>query len=129
MFLREDGRGRGEAQRQLDVAHGGDVVQRRLVAEHVLARDAHHAGVVLDVAHERVLRRDHALGRAGRAGGEDDVQRVELSGPRAAVCEQRRVLAALEQLLRDADRAAEVQSLCLVVKRALPDHQIGVKRN
>ena len=127
-FLRDDGRRRAEAQRQIDVAHGGDVVQRRLVAEHVLARDAHHAGVVLDVAHERVLRRDHALGRAGRAGGEDDVQRVELSGPRTAVCEQRRVLAALEQLLRDEDRAGKVQRLRLVVKRALHDHQIGVKR-
>ena len=127
-FLRDDGRRRAEAQRQVNVAHGGDVVQRRLVAEDVLARDAHHAGVVLDVAHERVLCRDHALGRAGRAGGEDDVQRVELSGPRAAVCEQRRVLAALEQLLRDEDRAGKVQRLRLVVKRALHDHQVGVER-
>ena len=98
------------------------------VAEHVLARDAHHAGVVLDVAHERVLRRDHALGRAGRAGGEDDVQRVELSGPRAAVRQQRCVLRAFEQVLRDEDRAGKVQRLRLVVKRALHDHQIGVER-
>ena len=127
-FLRDDGRRRAEAQRQINVAHGGDVVQRRLVAQHVGTRDAHHAGVVLDVAHERVLRRDDALGRAGRAGGEDDVQRVELSGARAAVREQRRVLAAREQLLRDQDRAGKVQRLRLVVKRALHDHQIGVQR-
>ena len=127
-FLRDDGRRRAEAQRQVNVAHGGDVVQRRLVAEYVLARDAHHAGVVLDVAHERVLRRDDALGRAGRAGGEDDVQRVELTRARAAVRQQRRVLAALEQILRDEDLAAEFQRPGLVVKRALHDHQIGVER-
>lgn len=58
----------------------------------------------------------------------NDVQRVELSGARAAVREQRRVLAAREQLLRDQDRAGKVQRLRLVVKRALHDHQIGVQR-
>ena len=42
--------------------------------------------------------------------------------------EQRRVLAAREQLLRDQDRAGKVQRLRLVVKRALHDHQIGVQR-
>ena len=46
----------------------------------------------------------------------------------ARVCEQRRVLAALEQLLRDEDRAGKVQRLRLVVKRALHDHQVGVER-
>ena len=89
-FLRDDGRRRAEAQRQINVAHSGDVVQRRLVAKHVLAHDAHHAGVVLDVAHERVLRRDDALGRAGRAGGEDDVQRVELARARGSLPAARR---------------------------------------
>ena len=44
------------------------------------------------------------------------------------LCEQRRVLAALEQLLRDEDRAGKVQRLRLVVKRALHDHQVGVER-
>ena len=50
------------------------------------------------------------------------------SRARAAVSQQRRVLAALEQILRDEDLAAEFQRPGFVVKRALHDHQVGVER-
>ena len=106
IFLLKDAAARAERERLVHILAGKIKIKRGLIAEDLIfgiAAEFCHPGREVQ---DRAVRDDDALRRAGRAGGEDDVQRVELSGPRAATGEQCRVLAACEQVLRDEDRAA-----------------------
>ena len=95
-----------QLQRLVDVLHRQIKVKGRLVAEDLVAGIAaegrHPFGKVNDAA----VGDHNALGRAGGAGGEENIHRVHVQHPAAAALQQRLVRLGGARLLQGAEGAA-----------------------
>ena len=76
LILRNDHRGRPGQQRQVDIPDRRDVVQGRLVAQHVVFLQVQDFVHRFDVVHQGGMGGNNAFRFSRGAGGEDDIQRL-----------------------------------------------------
>ena len=105
----DDDQRRAGIQGRIDVLDRHIKVKRRLIADHVVFTDAEQAGEGRDKGQHRAVADDHALGRAGRAGGEKTVQRVGIGHAVPDARERRGIGRGLDQVLSQQHRALRAQ--------------------
>ena len=86
-------------------------IKRRLIADDIVRTDPEQFGENRDEIQHGAVADDHALGRAGRAGGEIAVQRVAVDCAAADMRQQRVVCLRLQQVLdqQDASHAGQLR--------------------
>ena len=107
--------GRAEEQRAVDVLHRDVEVERCLVGEHIVVRNAERLGEHRDEVDDGSMANGHALRLAGRAAREVDVERIGRERLGAPDCQKRIVDGAGEQLVHMDERCSigeEIPGLC-----------------
>ena len=109
----------------VDVLDGDVEVKRRLIGQHVALSDAEDFGEAGDEIDHIAVADDHPLGRAGGAGGEVDVERVDVQHLRAHARQRGLVNRAFEQILEDEDVARHLHVAQRILVRAVGHHHRG----
>ena len=115
-------------QAAVDVLDADVEVERGLVGEHVAVGDGEDLREAGDEIDHAAVADDHALGRAGRAGGEVDVQRIDVDHAATDGGESGVVDLMREQILHAQERAPGLHRLELRKVRAVGDDDRGIER-
>ena len=108
-----DGDRRTGEQAGIDILHGDVEVKRRLIGEHVALRDREDLRKAGNEIDHVAVADDDALGRSGRAGGEVDVERIDVQHLAAGFGKQRFVHGALQQIFQAENLTRHVHLLKL----------------
>ena len=125
LFLQNHAR-RAELQRLVQILAGGVKVKRRLIAEDLMLRIAAEVRQPVGKVQNGAVGDDDALRRAGRAGGKEQVYRIQIDDLLAPGLQKRLVRRSLLRFLQTHERRAVRQPLRLRAARFREDDRAGM---
>ena len=109
----------------INILDGYVEVKGSLVGDHIGTVDAKQGHEAVQKIQHAAVAYGNALGHAGGAGGEVDVQHIRIAGPGLTLRQCLRVLRGSLQVLEGHDPLGREESLCLFQQRLLGDDEAG----